>query len=48
MGAVADGVFKWWRNSHWRYPDFLRSKEIAHNGLTELIVVDSMHEGKRK
>jgi hypothetical protein len=27
--------------------DFLRSKEIAHNGLTELIV-DSMHEGKRK
>jgi predicted Rossmann-fold nucleotide-binding protein len=37
-----------WRNSHWRYPDFLRSKEIAHNGLTELIVVDSMHERKTK
>jgi predicted Rossmann-fold nucleotide-binding protein len=28
--------------------DFLRSKEIAHNGLTELIVVDSMHEEKTK
>jgi predicted Rossmann-fold nucleotide-binding protein len=28
--------------------DFLRSKEIAHNGLTELIVVDSMHERKTK
>jgi predicted Rossmann-fold nucleotide-binding protein len=26
----------------------LRSKEIAHNGLTELIVVDSMHERKTK
>lgn len=29
-------------------PDFLRSKEIAHTGLTELILVESMHERKTK
>ncbi len=29
-------------------PHFLKSKEIAHNELTELILVDSMHERKAK
>ena len=29
-------------------PKFLKSKEIAHEGLSELILVDSMHERKTK
>ena len=29
-------------------PAFLKAKEIAHTGLTELIVVNSMHERKTK
>jgi uncharacterized protein (TIGR00730 family) len=48
MGAVADGVLNGGGTVIGVIPDFLRSKEIAHNGLTELIVVDSMHERKTK
>lgn len=48
MGAIADGVL----NNHGKVigvlPNFLRSKEIAHEGLTELILVESMHERKMK
>ena len=29
-------------------PEFLQKKEIAHNQLTELIIVDSMHNRKLK
>ena len=29
-------------------PYFLQAREIAHEGLTELILVDSMHERKAK
>ncbi|WP_299551033.1 TIGR00730 family Rossman fold protein [Seonamhaeicola sp.] len=29
-------------------PHFLKSKEVAHEGLTELILVDTMHERKTK
>jgi predicted Rossmann-fold nucleotide-binding protein len=47
MGAVADGVLNGGGTVIGVILIF-RSKEIAHNGLTELIVVDSMHEGKRK
>jgi hypothetical protein len=48
MGAVADGVLNGGGTVIGVIPDFLRSKEIAHKGLTELIVVDSMHERKTK
>jgi uncharacterized protein (TIGR00730 family) len=48
MGAVADAVL----NNHGKVigvlPYFLKSKEIAHEGLTELILVESMHERKMK
>jgi predicted Rossmann-fold nucleotide-binding protein len=47
-GTVADGVLNGGGIVIGVIPDFLRSKEIAHNGLTELIVVDSMHERKTK
>ena len=48
MGAVADGVLDKGGKVIGVLPDFLRSKEIAHTGLTELILVESMHERKTK
>lgn len=48
MGAVADGVLSKGGKAIGVLPDFLRSKEIAHQGLTELILVESMHERKTK
>ena len=46
MGAVANGVLENLGNAIGVLPSFLKSKEIAHNGLTELIIVDTMHERK--
>lgn len=48
MGALADGVLNEGGKVIGVLPDFLRSKEIAHQGLTELILVESMHERKTK
>jgi len=46
MGAVADGALSQGGEVIGVLPTFLRSKEIAHEGLTELILVESMHERK--
>lgn len=48
MGAVADAVLAEGGQAVGVLPGFLQSREIAHKGLTELIVVDSMHERKAK
>lgn len=48
MGAVADGALEAGGQVLGVLPNFLRSKEIAHNGLTQLFLVDSMHERKTK
>jgi len=48
MGAVANGALQNYGKVIGVLPVFLKSKEIAHNGLTELIVVDSMHDRKTK
>jgi uncharacterized protein (TIGR00730 family) len=48
MGAVADGVLNEGGKAIGVLPNFLKSKEIAHQHLTELILVDSMHERKTK
>lgn len=48
MGAVADGALSAGGIVTGVIPDFLRSKEIAHTGLTELLIVDSMHTRKMK
>ncbi|WP_343694921.1 TIGR00730 family Rossman fold protein [Flavobacterium sp.] len=48
MGAVADGALSENGTVIGVLPNFLRSKEIAHQGLTELILVESMHERKTK
>lgn len=48
MGAVADGCLQQGGKVIGVLPTFLGSKEIAHDGLTELIMVESMHERKTK
>jgi len=48
MGAVADGALQNGGEVIGVLPHFLRDKEIAHQGLTELILVESMHERKTK
>lgn len=48
MGAVADGALEEGGRVVGIIPNFLRSKEIAHDKLTDLILVDSMHERKMK
>jgi len=48
MGAVANGALNNGGKVIGVLPNFLRTKEIAHEQLTELILVDSMHERKTK
>lgn len=48
MGAVADAALSEGGKVVGIIPRFLRSKEIAHERLTELIIVESMHERKTK
>ncbi|ASV30439.1 LOG family protein [Maribacter cobaltidurans] len=48
MGAVADGVLNNGGKVIGVLPNFLKSKEIAHEHLTELILVDTMHQRKTK
>jgi len=48
MGAVADAVLDAGGKVIGVLPRFLQNREIAHQGLTELILVDSMHERKAK
>ena len=48
MGAVANGALEHKGEVIGVLPKFLKTKEIAHYNLTELIIVDSMHERKTK
>ena len=48
MGTVADGALQHGGEVTGVLPRFLSGKEIAHSGLTELILVESMHERKMK
>ncbi|WP_159478097.1 TIGR00730 family Rossman fold protein [Chryseobacterium sp. 18068] len=48
MGAVADGILQEGGKAIGVLPHFLQSKEIAHQDLTELILVETMHERKTK
>lgn len=48
MGAVADGTIRNGGKAIGVLPHFLQSKEIAHTNLTELILVETMHERKTK
>lgn len=48
MGAVAAGALSEGGKVIGVLPVFLKSKEIAHEGLSKLILVESMHERKSK
>jgi uncharacterized protein (TIGR00730 family) len=46
MGIIADRVLELGGTVHGVIPQMLMDKEVAHDGLTELHVVGSMHERK--
>lgn len=48
MGVIADAMLAKDGKVIGVIPHFLREKEVCHEGLTELYVVDSMHERKVK
>ncbi len=48
MGAVADGTLQAGGRVTGVLPRFLRTKEVAHEHLSELMLVDTMHERKLK
>lgn len=48
MGAVADGALANGGEVIGVIPDFLQTKEIAHDSLSQLIVTATMHERKTK
>ena len=48
MGAVANGALESGGKVVGVIPGFLSKKEIRHEGLTQLITVDSMHQRKQK
>jgi len=48
MGAVADGALSKGGSVIGVLPIFLKGKEIAHKNLSELIIVETMHERKIK
>jgi uncharacterized protein (TIGR00730 family) len=48
MGKLAQGALDYSGNVIGIIPDFLKHKEVFHDGLTELIVTENMHERKLK
>ncbi|MFU0789144.1 LOG family protein [Virgibacillus proomii] len=48
MGAIADTVLEYGGKVIGVMPKFLQDKELSHPYLTELIIVESMHERKMK
>ncbi|WP_431612067.1 TIGR00730 family Rossman fold protein [Chryseobacterium sp. 'Rf worker isolate 10'] len=48
MGTVANGALSEKGKAIGVLPQFLQTKEIAHKNLTDLIIVETMHERKTK
>jgi len=48
MGILADSVMDHGGEVIGVIPDFLLRREVAHHGITQLEVVDSMHERKKR
>jgi uncharacterized protein (TIGR00730 family) len=48
MGVVADAVLEAGGSVLGVIPDFLMRREVAHQGVTEMVVTDSMHDRKRR
>ena len=47
MGILADAALEGGGAVMGVIPDFLTQREVAHPGVTEMIVTDSMHSRKR-
>jgi len=48
MGVMADAAIEYGGEVIGIIPRFLYEKEVGHDGVTELIIVESMHERKHK
>lgn len=48
MGVIADSALAHKGKVMGVIPDFLMDREVGHRGLTDLLVVQSMHERKKK
>jgi len=48
MGLIADAVLKRGGIAIGVIPRLLMNKEVGHNGLTELIITENMHQRKQK
>lgn len=48
MGIIADTILQGGGNVYGVIPEMLRGHEVAHTGLSELHIVDTMHERKAK
>lgn len=48
MGAVANGSLSKGGHVSGVLPDFLQQKELAHEGITDLFIVETMHQRKTK
>ena len=48
MGAVADGALQAGGDVIGVIPEFLRRLEVAHEGVADMLIVDSMHTRKRR
>lgn len=48
MGCIADAVMKNGGTARGVIPRFLEQKELAHSGLSELHIVETMHERKMR
>jgi len=48
MGAIAEGALQNGGKVIGVIPEFLRTKEVAHEGLSEMVLTETMHERKMK
>ncbi|WP_134088366.1 TIGR00730 family Rossman fold protein [Olivibacter sp. XZL3] len=48
MGAVANGALSKGGHVSGILPDFLQKKELTHEGITDLFIVENMHQRKTK
>lgn len=48
MGLIADQIMKKGGKAIGVIPEFLMNKEVGHEGLTELIITENMHQRKQK
>ena len=47
MGIMADAILRWGGRAIGVIPQFLMDKEVGHTGLTELHIVENMHQRKQ-